>query len=154
MMRRLLVPITCMILLLASQAYAAEAGADDILGQWFTDDDESVVEIYRCGDLYCGRIVWLQEPTNEDGTEKVDKNNPDESMRDRRIIGLDIVRDFKYSGKSRWSDGTIYDPKKGKTYSCRATLEGSKLSIRGYVGIAAFGRTTVWTRKQTEQELQ
>ena len=134
-----------MVLLLASKVYASEA--DTILGQWFTDGDESVVEIYRCGDLYCGKIVWLQEPTKEDGTEKVDKNNPDESKRDRKIIGLDIVRDFKYNGKSTWGGGKIYDPDNGKSYSCNAKLKGDKLNIRGFIGISLFGRTTIWTRK-------
>ena len=155
MMRMLLAPvITCIVLLLASHVYASEAEADVILGQWFTDGNESVVEIYKCGDMYCGKIVWLKEPTKEDGSEKVDKNNPDESKRDRKIIGLNIVSDFEYSGRNSWSNGSIYDPDKGKTYSCKAKLKGDELSIRGFIGISAFGRTTVWVRKEAEQELQ
>jgi hypothetical protein len=46
-----------------------------------------------------------------------------------------------------WSQGKIYDPKNGKTYSCKMTLEGNELKVRGYVGFSLLGRTTVWTRK-------
>ena len=44
-----------------------------------------------------------------------------------------------------YKDGTIYDPKSGKTYSCKMTIDGNKLKIRGYIGISLFGRTEVWT---------
>jgi len=40
----------------------------------------------------------------------------------------------------------IYDPKNGKTYSCKMTYKGKTLDIRGYIGISLLGRTTVWER--------
>ena len=147
-MKRLFLLIACLMLLPVAGAHAAEAEADAILGEWYTDGDESVVEIYKCGDLYCGKIVWLSEPLTEDGEKKTDQNNPDESQRDREIIGMDIVRDFAYSGRSSWGGATIYDPNKGKTYKCKAKLKGDKLKIRGFIGVSVLGRTTVWRRKQ------
>jgi uncharacterized protein (DUF2147 family) len=62
-------------------------------------------------------------------------------------MGLDILSGFKFSGGNIWEDGKIYDPKNGKTYSCKMTLEGNELKVRGYVGFSLLGRTTVWTRK-------
>ena len=150
-MKKLFVLIACMILLLTAAAHAAGAEADAIVGEWFTDGNESVVEIGRVDDLYSGKIVWLKEPKDEDGNDKVDRNNPDESKRDQAIIGLELVRDFRYDKKSRWSGGTIYDPEAGKTYSCKAKLKGDKLHLRGFIGVALLGRTTVWTRKVEEQ---
>jgi uncharacterized protein (DUF2147 family) len=137
-----------MVWCLSYGVLVAEEEADVILGEWYTDGDESVVEIYKCDDRYCGKIVWLKEPLTEDGEKKTDQNNPDESLRDREIIGLNIVENFKYDGDGEWEDGTIYDPNKGKTYSCKAKLEGDTLKIRGYIGFSAFGRTTEWRRKQ------
>ena len=55
---------------------------------------------------------------------------------------------FSDDGKNKWSNGIIYDPNNGKTYSCKAKLEGDKLNVRGFIGISLFGRTTVWTRKR------
>ena len=91
--------------------------------------------------------MWLKEPLTEKGEKKTDKNNPDESLHDRGIIGLNIVEGFKYDGDNKWKSGTIYDPNKGKTYSCKAQLKGEKLKIRGFIGISVFGETTVWRRK-------
>lgn len=147
-MRTICLFIVCVVAVLATTAQGQNTGADEILGEWLTDKDEAVVEIYRCGELYCGKIVGLKEPANPDGTEKLDTENPEESKRDRPIIGLVMVWDFHYQGDGSWVDGRIYDPDNGKTYSCKMSLEGDKLNVRGYIGFSLFGRTTVWTRKQ------
>ena len=120
---------------------------DAVTGEWYTSEGASVVEIYKCGDLYCGRIVWLKNPKNEEGKDKVDIKNPDETRKNRKIMGLEILTGFKYKDENRWEDGKIYDPKTGKTYSCKMQLEGNELKIRGYVGFSLFGRTAVWTKK-------
>ncbi len=63
------------------------------------------------------------------------------------MIGLTILKNFEFKSKNVWSDGTIYDPKDGKTYSCKLTLvSNNKLEVRGYVGISLFGRTETWTK--------
>jgi uncharacterized protein (DUF2147 family) len=57
-----------------------------------------------------------------------------------------LLSGFKFDGKI-WEDGTIYDPKNGKTYSCIIKSKGPNiLDIRGYIGISIIGRTTTWTR--------
>ena len=109
--------------------------------------DESVVEIYKSDGSYCGKIVWGKGVDDPNGEERLDTNNPDESKRNQKLIGMDIVWDFKYKGKNRWGGGKIYDPDNGKTYSCNAKLKGDKLNIRGFIGVSLFGRTTIWTRK-------
>ena len=135
-------------LLMAASASAAENEADAVLGEWYTDEDKSIVEIYRLDDKFYGKIVWLKEPYTPEGSEKRDIHNPDESKRDDSIIGLQLLSDFRYSGRNRLDKGTVYDPNDGKTYSCKMRLKGDRLKIRGYVGIAVFGRTTIWRRKQ------
>jgi uncharacterized protein (DUF2147 family) len=47
----------------------------------------------------------------------------------------------------QWKDGTIYDPKTGKEYSCKAEMKKNNvLEVRGYIGVSVFGRTDTWTR--------
>jgi uncharacterized protein (DUF2147 family) len=138
--------ICCVFLLVYNSSVFAQDG-DVILGNWFTSSENSTVEIYKCGKKYCGKISWLKNPTYEDGSEKVDENNPDESKKNRKILGLDIVYGFKYKGENKWANGKIYDPDNGKTYSCKMTFEGKELHVRGFIGIALIGRTTVWKRK-------
>jgi uncharacterized protein (DUF2147 family) len=147
-MRKTFLFVVCIVAALATVAQGRNTGPDEILGEWLTDKDEAIVEIYRCGELYCGKIVWLKESRNPDGTEKLDTQNPEPSKRDHPIIDLVMVWDFRYHGDGSWVDGRIYDPDNGNTYSCKMRLEGDKLKVRGYIGFSLFGRTTVWTRKR------
>jgi uncharacterized protein (DUF2147 family) len=125
-----------------------DAEADLLVGVWEPSHGRARVKIDKIADKYYGKIVWLKEPNDpEKGTPKVDKNNPDESMRQVPLKGYRILKDFTYSGKREWSEGTIYDPENGNTYSCviKAT-DDNTLDIRGYIGVKTFGRTDVWKR--------
>lgn len=124
---------------------AVTARAETPEGLWYTDS--SHVEIYACGDQLCGRIQALDEPMDEEGKPKTDGNNPDPALRGRPIIGMDLISGFSRKSETVWDGGTIYDPRDGKTYQCKMTLqEDGTLKVRGYVGLALFGKTVVWTR--------
>ena len=62
-------------------------------------------------------------------------------------MGLEIGRGFRLTDPAHAEDGTLYDPKSGKTYHGVMESAGDKLKLRGYVGIKALGRTEVWTRE-------
>ncbi len=119
----------------------------EIEGIWLVEDGEAKIEVLRCGDDVCGRIVWLSEPTNSEGNVKTDILNPDRSLRDRMVIGVQLLRIPAVPDKRGvWSGGRIYDPDTGKTYRCTLRLDGERLKLRGYIGIRLFGRSTHWTR--------
>ena len=141
-------------LVIALNIAGQEANSSDaMLGLWLTGNTKAKVDVFKCGDKYCGKIVWLKEPNYEDGTPKRDKKNPDESKHNTLIEGLRILNDFEYDDDYEWEDGTIYDAESGKTYSCIISMnEENKntLKVRGYVGISWIGRTDVWTRTTLE----
>jgi uncharacterized protein (DUF2147 family) len=144
-MKKLL--LSFVILLFAGFVSGQEPNADDILGVWLNEDKDAHVEIYKEGDKYFGKIVWLKFPNDEEtGKPKVDDENPDESLQNKPILGLLLLKDFEFDD-DEWDSGTIYDPKNGKTYDCYMVLKDKdNLKIRGYVGISLLGRTTYWTR--------
>ena len=110
---------------------------------------EARVEIRACGEELCGGIVWLREPFDEHGRESVDENNPDQTLRNRKILGLQILQGLKPSpdAEDQWTGGTIYDPQSGRTYRCKLRREGrDQLKLRGYWGVSLLGKTTLWTR--------
>lgn len=116
-------------------------------GVWYNTDKTGKVEIYKTGDTYAGKIVWLSEPISEKtGEPKVDENNPESALQNKPIIGLVVLKNFESDGDGKFSGGTIYDPENGKTYKCKMTLDGDALDVRGYIGIPALGRTENWTR--------
>jgi len=134
--------------------------ADAVLGHWYSDGDDSQILITKENGKIGGKIIWLASPNyDEEGDEdfgkpKQDKNNPDESLQDRPIIGLGMIDGFSYDADdSNWSGGSIYDPESGKTYKCQIKLgDGDTLDVRGYIGIPALGRTTVWRRVPAGEE--
>jgi uncharacterized protein (DUF2147 family) len=124
-------------------------GTGRVEGLWLSQDGEAIIEISRFDDRLRGRIVWLQDSLGPSGQPRLDTRNPQEVLRGHSIIGLVILDGFasEPDRKGAFSGGTIYDPKVGRTYRCVMKLEGrARLKIRGYVGLRALGRTTVWTR--------
>ena len=124
----------------------AAAFAQDVVGKWKLDDGSAIVEVYKNGDSFNGKIVWLQDPTEPDGTPAVDNNNPDPKLRSRQLIGLNMLSGLKKTG-SEYTGGTIYDPGNGKTYNCSMKVEGDVLKVRGSLDKRGLlGRTMDWFR--------
>ncbi|WP_259015632.1 DUF2147 domain-containing protein [Emticicia fluvialis] len=123
------------------------AFAQDITqGTWYNEEKSGKIQFFKQGDKIFGKIVWLQDPT-ENGKPRTDKQNPDEKLRSRPIIGLVNLKNFKQTGKGTWEDGEVYDPKNGKTYSCKLTLASpTRLDVRGFIGISIIGRTSHFTK--------
>ncbi len=136
--------LACLLSALTITASAQKA--DAILGSWVNPSGEDHILIYKKGDKFFGRLDWIKYPNDEQGKPKTDKNNPDPAQRSRPDLGLELLKNFTFDGENQYIDGTIYDPQNGKTYSCKMTLNGNTLKIRGYIGISLFGRTETWTR--------
>ncbi len=128
------------------EAAPAKQPADAILGVWLTQEKDGKVEIYRSGDKFFGKLMWGKNLYEKDGkTLKKDIKNPEPSQRERTLLNLVMLRDFMYK-EGEWKDGRIYDPRSGKTYSSTMKLKDGNLEVRGYIGLPAFGKSTVWTR--------
>jgi uncharacterized protein (DUF2147 family) len=147
-MKKIIILSLAVILGFILQSFADTKEADRILGNWFTENNKSKIEIYKKDGKYFGKIVWLKVPNNEEGKPKVDKHNPNTEERTKPLLGLNLLKGFVYDEDDVWNDGYIYNPEDGKTYTCKMTLEedGKTLNVRGYVGISLFGKTTVWKR--------
>lgn len=132
---------------------ACAAGPDDVLGVWVTEGAKGKVEISKCGEKYCGKLVFIKDAAYTKpadgpvGTVKTDRRNPDPARRNRPLLGMQIMEGFAATGDGVWEKGTIYDPESGKTYRCKMTLESpDHLKVRGFIGISLLGRSQVWTR--------
>ena len=136
-----------LLVLLSPLTLSQDRDREGILGAWLTAGEESQVEIFRCDSVtYCGKIIWLRDPLKE-GKPVTDDKNPEDSLKTRPVLGLQILRGFTYAGDRLWSGGKIYDPKSGNDYSAKMTLvDEQNLDLRVYVVIPLFGRTEKWTR--------
>ena len=120
--------------------------AQDVVGKWKLSDGTAIVEVYKDGDVYNGKIVWLQNPTEADGTPAVHDKNPDAKLRSRKLIGLNMLSNLK-KNVGEYAGGSIYDPGNGKTYNCSMKVEGDVLKVRGSLDKRGLlGRTMDWFR--------
>ena len=123
--------------------------AQDVVGKWKSIDDEtgkpkSIIEIYKDGDKYYGKIIKLLTEENKDGV----CHTCETKYKDKNIIGLVILKDLEKDGDT-YEGGEIMDPKNAKTYSCYIELvKPNKLKVRGYIGFSLLGRTQYWHRVQ------
>jgi uncharacterized protein (DUF2147 family) len=146
--------------IIAGAVATAETNPGAVLGQWWTDGEDSKIQIFKSGEKYHGKIVWLKEPNYEEndpeaGKPKRDRNNPDPARQNDPMVGLNLVKDFTFDGEGSWTGGTIYDPESGKTYKCTMKLsDENTLDVRGYIGIPAFGRSTTWKRVSKHDEVK
>ena len=122
---------------------------DKIVGVWWNDEKTTKIQVEKKGDKYFGTIVYMIPEKYENGQPPKDDENPDPELRSRSLIGLQILNGFVYNQKKKeWKDGTIYDPKSGKTYDCYGWLESDDLlKLKGFVaGIRWMGRSSEWYR--------
>ncbi|MCY4540927.1 MAG: DUF2147 domain-containing protein [Rhodobacteraceae bacterium] len=131
---------------LALLVLAANLAAADPRGLWQTPEGKSHVNIFACAkDTVCGEIVALQDPLNSDGSDKLDVNNEDETLRTRQIIGIRLVTDMKRKGNGVWTGGKIYNPEDGKTYSSNMReIDANTLKVKGCVLFLC--KSQEWTR--------
>ena len=127
-------------------ALQVEAQSEDaILGRWLNTEKTAHIEIEKNGSVFLGKISWLKNP-NPGGKPATDKNNSNEKLRSRPLVGLPIIDGLKYED-GVWKDGEIYDPNSGKIYSCELRLLSDEiLEVSGYLGFSFVGRTVEWTR--------
>ncbi len=116
---------------------------DDILGVWLTENDESKIEIFKTGNEYFGKIIWLKEPNDKKGNPKKDVNNPDKNKRNNAAIGILILKNVRYENGS-WK-GTLYGPKRGKEVACSLKLIGKDV-LEGFVSYGFVSGSRTWRR--------
>lgn len=121
-------------------ANAAQAqSAEDAFGTWLHPENGSHVEMYKCGEGLCAKIVKVV-----DG-QKVDDKNADTAKRNRPIVGLVIMSDAKKSGTGGWS-GMLYNRADGKTYSGTISVKSKdSLDLTGCTAVVLC-KTTTWKR--------
>ena len=136
----------------------AFANGDAVLGKWITEKakngNQIIVEIYKTADnKYNGRVVELTMPVYTEGEfvgqEKMDLKNPDDSLKHRKLRGIDFVYGFTYSQEDKkYEDGYIYVPPLGKTlYSYMKLQKDGTLLVKGsFDKSGLIGKKQIWHR--------
>ena len=134
---------------LANNLMAADSGSP--VGLWQTIDDEtdtprSIVEITDMHGELQGRVVKIFPQPDEKPDPVCEKC--DGPRKDQPVIGMTFLWGLKPDGDG-WAGGHILDPKNGKTYNAKLSLQdgGRALRVRGFIGTPLLGRTQIWLRQ-------
>jgi uncharacterized protein (DUF2147 family) len=129
-----------------SLSISAQNHPDDLIGKWVNEDASARFEFFKTGNTYNAKIIWLAKPQNENGEQKLDKNNPDKKLRNRPIIELVMLTGLQFSANNTmWNDGKIYSPEKGETLACKIRLT-NKNELALTVSKSIFSVTKKWKR--------
>ncbi|WP_426269296.1 DUF2147 domain-containing protein [Dyella kyungheensis] len=136
------------LLLGSSAVFAAEVTP---VGTWKTIDDEtgkpkSIVKITdEGGELKATVIQVLQ---SEDGPHPICKAC-DGERKDKPVEGMNIMWGVHKDGDT-WDGGKILNPHDGKIYKVKLqpSADGTKMTVRGYIGFSLLGKTQVWERQE------
>lgn len=133
------------LILLNANVLHAQTSADKIIGVWYNKEKDSKIKIFKNPDnTYSGKIVWIgssQKPTN---TPLLDKNNPDPTKRNRKILGLVIIENLVFKN-NMWVNGKIYAPKKGEYADCEFNLETPD-KLKFTISKGWFSKSNIWTK--------
>lgn len=117
---------------------------DDILGVWMSPEKDGQVQFYKKNGKYFGKVVWSIH--DRVGQPKLDTENPVVSMRNRRVVGIDVFSNLEYTN-NKWENGTAYDARTGYTFSASLYLETKDImKLRGYLGFSLLGKTVTMNR--------
>jgi uncharacterized protein (DUF2147 family) len=116
---------------------AADTADPAILGKWLTESGHGVIEIARCENAVCGRIVGIDRTPSEPMPTDVTG---------RSQCGLQTISEAMQANDDAWY-GKIVDPRNGAIYHAKLWVDDDgRLNLRGYVGIPLLGSTQVWSR--------
>ena len=122
---------------------------DLVCGKWMSAEKNLTVQIYRDGEVFKAKIIWFTDTDKSKGMDEwTDKHNPDPALRNRKLIGMSILRDMDYIPKSNsWENGKIYDAKNGHEWDASAYIDkNGELKVTGYWHFKFIGRTMTFMR--------
>jgi uncharacterized protein (DUF2147 family) len=130
-------------------ALSITINAQTIFGKWNSTNEEtgnidSIIEVYEKDGKAFAKVIEIKGSARKNAVcEKCEDEN-----RNKPILGLNILTGLE-KNKDEWSGGNILDPRNGRIYNCYIKLiKPNKLKIRGYIGLALFGKTAYWERAE------
>ena len=102
------------------------------LGYWLTS--ASIVHIKDCEQNLCATIEHIFVDEGIDPKSILDENNRDKSLRNRPLVGVNLLDQFKFVNEdlTELKGGKIYDPGRGRIFKSNLyLLDNGNLKVEG-----------------------
>ena len=137
-----------LFLCLGTTGFNLISPSERLIGVWESEEKNLLVQISREENHFVGTMTYFQCATETIMRSRVDSENPDPTLVDRKLLGLKLVEKLTYEGDNVWGGGKIYDPNSGHTYDARIQLTSSNTAVvRGYWKFRWIGRSMVFNRR-------
>ena len=125
----------------------SQSKSDAILGKWASEKGNLVLEIYKTNNSEY-KAKSIQHNSKNPKDEWKDINNPDPDLRNRNLLGIDVLTQMHYDPDSdKWVDGIIYDATSGKSWEAVAWLDNpNQLRVKGFWMLKLFSKTVSFKR--------
>ncbi|MER3318986.1 MAG: DUF2147 domain-containing protein [Allomuricauda sp.] len=119
-----------------------------VFGKWKTVDDrngitKAIIEVYKEDGLMHAKVVKILE----EGKKDARCIKCDGELKDKPILGMKIMDNFKKNNKGIYKGDRLFDPEQAMTFRGRVWLDEDDenlLKVRGY--LAFLYRTQTWHR--------
>ncbi len=149
-MKKILLTLTLFLMgTMALLAQGLNDKADNILGNWRATrgGEVSKVKVSRSADgTYMAQVYWVEVDKDKNGNKKLDRKNPDKSLRNTPCDQIVLIQGLKYNAEKKQWDGTeVYDPTKGIRAKCVVRFEDDgRLRIKG--SILGISQSAYWEK--------
>ncbi len=122
---------------------------DAIVGRWITVEKNLEVEVYKQDNSFKAKIIWFKvQDTTRPLNTRMDEQNPNHALRNRKWLGMEILRSLRYNADdNEWQEGIIYDPKHGREWDSVAWInDAGLLKVKGYWVFKWISETLVFEK--------
>ena len=124
--------------------------ANLICGKWQSSEKNLTVEVNPYKNTFKAKIIWFSGGvTKTKPMETItDIKNPNPALRNRKVLGLDVVENLRYdAGSNTWEGGKIYEVQSGKYWNAAAYIDKTGLlKVKGYWKVKLLGKTMTFNR--------
>lgn len=119
---------------LAFLVAAQAATAAPIEGRWRNPGGNSIIDVARCGEGWCGTVAWASAKAKKDA----EKAAP-------QLVGTQLLSDVKEAGEGKWS-GRIFIPDRNMRLNAKIQIApGGELKVSGCLAGKALCKSLLWT---------
>ena len=127
-----------------SLIFFAQTGGDLVIGHWLATDNSVAVTVFKDNGEYRAKGLWFDDRLGSGVPmeKRRDTDNPDQKLRTRKIIGMEILEGLKYDPRTNsWENGRIYDATSGRHWDSSATIKNDIMKVRGFWKFKWIGKS-------------